>query len=187
MGRQYTAISFDQENNHIQCNNPEVANVLGLTVQLLSFLGEAFDEPPQDGKRARFSRRRTLHLLAGVHLLPRSYIWGLADTIRTGMEGRGPRSMQLLPGSNRLSCRWSTRAPVRCHSVANAQVTVQVVAWSAVLQPPCSWLRWRAAPHAGMRHALPVLVVLGVFGGTRSNVRVIETVAACAVMVVWQS
>jgi hypothetical protein len=32
--------------------------------------------------------RRTLNTIVGAHLLPRSYVWGLADTIRAGMQGR---------------------------------------------------------------------------------------------------
>jgi hypothetical protein len=116
-----------------------------------------------------FVARRTLHALASAHLLPRSYIWGLADTIRTGIEGTWntsqlswsyvPRSWTrlLLPhrADGQAAC-WApgTRA-VRSHLVTDAQLSSFLAA--AVCRPrldgrivpccACAWsvLRGRAA------------------------------------------
>src|SRR5262249_9737209 len=39
------------------------------------------------------SWRFTLARLAQWHIMPRSYVWGFADIIRTGMEGRGTSTL----------------------------------------------------------------------------------------------
>ena len=53
--------------------------------------GDGFNRPMED-KIADVSTaplRATLAFADRHHLLPRAYLWGLADTVRTGVEGRG--------------------------------------------------------------------------------------------------
>jgi Dolichyl-phosphate-mannose-protein mannosyltransferase/Tetratricopeptide repeat len=116
--------------------------------------------------------RKTLHVLAGAHLLPRSYIWGLADTIRTGLEGRGRQSKSAYYFLSVIA----TKLPLGLLALALSGLILLTMRRS-----PRSWrlpglaliflaalflaALARGASSGGMRHALPVLVVLGVFGG----------------------
>ncbi len=146
---------------------------------------EAFNRPlalKMDDVRASVARR-TLHALASAHLLPRPYIWGLADTIRTGMEGRGIPVYFL----GRI---YRDRGPVYYFpTVLAVKLPVGLLALAlsglVLLPMPKSPRSWRlpglalvllaalfmvalarGVSYGGVRHALPVLVVLGVFGGT---------------------
>jgi hypothetical protein len=129
--------------------------------------------------------RRALHGLAGAHLLPRSYVWGLADTIRTGMEGRG------IPVYF-LGRTYRDRGPVYYFPTviaAKLPLGLLLLALSGLVlllmrRSPRSWrlpglaiallaalflvALARGVSYGGMRHALPVLVVLSVFGGMAS-------------------
>lgn len=74
---------------------------LGALLSLWSLHGLRFAESPEG--LDRFNRplgqkiedlrtplfRNALSALAAAHALPRSYLWGLADVLRTGVEGRG--------------------------------------------------------------------------------------------------
>jgi hypothetical protein len=126
--------------------------------------------------------RITLTGMAKTHVLPRAYIWGLADTIRAGVEGRfgtrvffgrayydkGPKyffpgvmavkipiglSLLALTGlflfiRGRMSGEW--RIPL-------ALVVTAALWFLAVLT--------RGATYAGIRHALPAVVLVSVLGG----------------------
>jgi Dolichyl-phosphate-mannose-protein mannosyltransferase len=129
--------------------------------------------------------RRTLDVLARTHVLPRSYIWGLADTIRTGIEGRG------IP-VNFLGRTYRDRGPVYYFpTVLAVKLPIGLLALALsglILLPmpnfPRSWrlpcvalvlmaalflvALARGVSYGGVRHALPVLVVLSVFGGIAS-------------------
>ena len=74
--------------------------LLGSVVVLWSFYLFRFNERPENTEQ--FNRplaikiadvkspiyRNALQVMSNVHLLPRAYVWGLADTIRAGAEGR---------------------------------------------------------------------------------------------------
>ncbi len=148
---------------------------------------EAFNRPlalKMDDVRGSVARR-TLQALARAQLLPRSYIWGLADTVRTGMEGRG------IP-IYFLGRTYRDRGPVYYFpTVLAAKLPLGLLALALsglILLPmrrsPRLWrlpgvalvllaalfliALARGVSYGGIRHALPVLVVLGVFGGTAS-------------------
>jgi tetratricopeptide (TPR) repeat protein len=120
--------------------------------------------------------------MAASHVVPRAYLWGFADTVHAGMEGRpflhlifgkfyvrkGPIyffpamiALKLPIGlialsilglifffSRRLPTQWNFPAAV---VLATAIVFLLVLANGAV--------------YAGIRHALPVLVLLSIFAG----------------------
>ena len=126
--------------------------------------------------------RTALAGLVKTRVLPRAYIWGLADTLRAGVEGRfgtrvffgrayydkGPKyffpgvmavklpiglSLLVLTGSflfisGRMPGEW--RMPL-------ALVVTAALWFLAVLT--------RGATYAGIRHALPAVVLLSVLGG----------------------
>jgi hypothetical protein len=123
-----------------------------------------------------------LAAMARVHVVPRAYLWGFADTVHAGMEGRpypqlifgrvylrqGPKyffpamialklpiglSILALLGlglffARRLSADWNLPASI---------ILVCGILFLVVLA--------RGATYAGIRHALPVLVLLSIFAG----------------------
>ena len=123
-----------------------------------------------------------LATMAATHVVPRAYLWGFADTIRAGMEGRpypqlifgrvyvrrGPKyffpamialklpiglSILALLGlalffGRRLPADWNLPAAI---ILAAAIIFLLVLA--------------RGATYAGIRHALPVVVLLSIFAG----------------------
>jgi tetratricopeptide (TPR) repeat protein len=144
--------------------------------------------------------RMVLTKFASAHLLPRPYIWGFADTIRAGIEGRVETRLfyghmyyanppwYFFPGviaaklplgslllivlgiflfaSRRLPGEWRTSTLV---------VAIVVVGFLGVLS--------RGANYGGLRHALPLAVLLYIFAGLAlyaalvSDSRVFRTVA----------
>lgn len=123
-----------------------------------------------------------LALMAAAHVVPRAYLWGFADTIRAGMEGR--ESPKLFFGKI-----YHFRGP---RYFFPAMIAVKLpIGLLAVLMlglflflarripPDWSWplkivlavailfllVLSRGSTYAGIRHALPVVVLLGVFAG----------------------
>ncbi len=123
-----------------------------------------------------------LEIMAATHVVPRAYLWGFADTIRAGMEGR--ESPKLFFGQV-----YHFRGP-RYFFPAMIAVKLPIGLLALVLlglflflarRIPPDWI-WpssivlavaiffllvlsRGATYAGIRHALPVVVLLAVFGG----------------------
>jgi hypothetical protein len=127
--------------------------------------------------------RFALEKLAQWHVFPRSYVWGLADIVRTGMEGRAystyafgrltfmVRRPLIFPGYiavklpivltllSLFGCavifRWNTPD-------ADKHVALVLLALAAVLLIILARSR---ADYAGVRHALTVYFVMAIFGG----------------------
>ncbi len=153
--------------------------------------------------------RRILTSMSTIRLVPRSYIWGLADTTRAGMEGRGIRvyffgriyrdrgpfyyfptvigaklPMGLLAlaiaGLVLLAIR---KIPQSSRLPALAAALLAVFFLIALV---------RGVSYGGIRHALPIVVVLAMFGGmavavafgTRSRAARLVTAAAFLVAIV---
>ena len=123
-----------------------------------------------------------LEAMATTHIVPRAYLWGFADTIRAGMEGRdklqlifgkvydfrGPR--YFFPGMIAVKVPiglivlmliglflfFSRRIPLDWISPCGTVLTVAIL-FLLVLS--------RGATYAGIRHALPVVVLLAGFAG----------------------
>ena len=126
--------------------------------------------------------RAALLLATSAHVVPRAYLWGLADTIRAGLEGRN----QPVPFFGRV---YSNRGPLQYFPAVLAAklplgLLALVLAGLVLLGtriPPAPWrlpslgllalagafliALMRGASYAGVRHALPVLVSLAVCGG----------------------
>ena len=126
--------------------------------------------------------RTALTGIAKTHVLPRAYIWGLADTLRAGLEGRfgtrvffgrvyfdqGPKyffpgvmAVKLPIGLSLLALTGLfllfTRRMPREWRMPLAFVVIAALWFLAVLT--------RGATYAGIRHALPAVVLLSVLGG----------------------
>jgi hypothetical protein len=126
--------------------------------------------------------RRSLRFLADGHLLPRSYIWGLADTIRAGFErgipvnffGRSysPKDVPVYYFPVELVAK----LPLGLLALAIAGLVLllrrrapfewQVPLLGLILLGSV-WLivLTRGVPYAGIRHALALLVVAALLGG----------------------
>lgn len=150
--------------------------------------------------------RFALGQMAAIHVVPRAYIWGLADTIRAGIEGRAqfrlafgrlyykrePKyffpgvigvklpiglSVLVLMG---LALFFARRLP-REWILAVGMVLLASVWFVGVLSSGSSY--------GGIRHALPVVVLLAVMGGITthaavpSNSKLLRAVVAVAFLV----
>jgi hypothetical protein len=128
------------------------------------------------------SYRLILTAMSKMHIVPRAYIWGFADTVHAGMEGRmitelafgrtydrkapwyffpGVIAVKLPIGLGLLSVLGialfiGRRLPAEWN-FAGAMLFVTLIVFFLVLS--------RAATYAGIRHAIPVVTLLGVFGG----------------------
>lgn len=123
--------------------------------------------------------RAALQGIRAMHILPRAYIWGLADAVRAGLEGRvdpitafgrayngsGPRyyfpAMVALKLPIGLICvlliglfAFATR---RIFSEGILTVLAATVFFLLVLSA--------GSTYAGIRHAMPVVVLLAIIGG----------------------
>lgn len=128
--------------------------------------------------------RDLLTTLDRWHILPRSYLWGLADTVRAGVEGRG-QNEHLLWGTMVYGAPpWYTWPSFIAAKVPLGLLALAVVGGIALTRTLTTPLRrWSAAAvlmlaathlvalsgslgtYAGVRHALPVVVALGVVAG----------------------
>lgn len=144
-----------------------------------------------------------LATMAATHVVPRAYLWGFADTIRAGMVGRpypqvifgrvyvrkGPRyffpamiALKLPVGLSVLALLglgifFARRLPPEWNLPASI-ILAAAILFLLVLAA--------GATYAGIRHALPVVVLLSVFAGIfaeqaiASNSKSLQAIAAIA-------
>jgi len=153
--------------------------------------------------------RGVLSLMDKTRVVPRAYLWGFADTIHAGMEGR--ETKQIFLGK-----LYSPKAPRYFFPVvigAKLPVGLSMLVLLGLFffltrRVPKEWLLpggfllamalWfllvlsGGATYAGVRHALPVVVLLSVFagmsiamaipspGGARRAIVALAVLAACA-------
>jgi cytochrome bd-type quinol oxidase subunit 2 len=116
-------------------------------------------------------------------LLPRSYLWGLADTVRAGVEGRG-QNVHLLWGVRHVGAPpWYTWPSFVLAKVPLAMLGLMLVGLASLRRATSERSRWVVASvlamalihllalrgsqgtYAGVRHALPVVTALAVMAG----------------------
>jgi tetratricopeptide (TPR) repeat protein len=124
--------------------------------------------------------------MASSHVVPRAYLWGFADTIRSGLEGRaftltafgrsyfktGPK--YFFPGVIALKLPVGLGVLVAIGLllfVAHRLPRDWNVGLSIVLGALLLFLLVlaRGATYGGIRHALPVVVLLSIFGGVAAK------------------
>lgn len=171
------------------------AGVLGIAV-LWAMYGFRFHAGPDgsDGfNRAMADKVADLNiphwrLAIGVadeaRLLPRAYLWGLADTVRAGVEGRGQSSHLVWGVSHKGEPPWFTWPSIVASKLPLALAAMTVLGLAAVrlrvLSPAGRWLLLAAAgaggvhlaalmsgqgTYGGIRHALPLVVLLALPAG----------------------
>lgn len=155
---------------------------------------DGFNHPLED-KIAEVSLphwRAALSFADRVHLLPRAYLWGLADTVRTGVEGRGITVHRI------WGHEFEGRAPwFAWPAIVLAKVPLGLLALALLGGVLC----WRArlaataravlvlAFAAGVFHMLALIGSNGVWGGVRHALPFIGLLAipaGAAVAVAWQ-
>ncbi|WP_146141353.1 ArnT family glycosyltransferase [Spirosoma oryzae] len=171
-----------------------VAGVLiGAVVVLWGFYGFRYRDSPAEGEF--FNRplttkiddiqsplsRTVLHGLADVHLLPASYLWGLADTFRAGVEGRPYPAFAF--GKSYLNRApfyyapgiWGAKLPIGLllltlaglvlHVLGKLPITSRLPVAALGLLAGLFWLALATgSTYGGVRHALSLLPLLAVLG-----------------------
>ena len=128
--------------------------------------------------------RALIEVADRMQVLPRSYLWGLADTVRAGVEGRG-QSEHLLWGKVYAGAPpWHTWPSVIASKLPLGLMALALLGAIALLRLPLSRdARWASggvaavtiahlaalmssqATYAGVRHAMPLVVALAILGG----------------------
>lgn len=117
-------------------------------------------------------------------LLPRAYLWGLADTVRTGVEGRGISEHFVWGRTYEGRAPWFTWPAILASKVPLALLALSLVgvalSWRASLPAASRWALWTVIGASslhllallgsqgiwgGVRHAMPLLVALSVPAG----------------------
>jgi tetratricopeptide (TPR) repeat protein len=150
--------------------------------------GEVFNRPLADkiGDVQSPAYRFALTEIASSHVAPRAYVWGFADTIRSGLEGRaftltafgrsyfktGPR--YFFPGVIALKLPIGLGILVLIGLFlffARRLPSDWNVGLSIVLAASLLFLLVLAlgSTYGGIRHALPVVVLLSIFGGVAAQ------------------
>ncbi|SEL68152.1 hypothetical protein SAMN05428989_2229 [Pseudoxanthomonas sp. GM95] len=130
------------------------------------------------------TQRAVLTFADRTHLLPRSYVWGLADTLRAGVEGRGQRNHWLFGHKFKGAPPWffwpgelAAKIPLPLLAAAllgllalwrapltGAQRRLLVMMAALGLGYWLSLLSSRGT-YAGVRHALPMFLPLATLAG----------------------
>lgn len=131
------------------------------------------------------SWQRLLHGADALRLVPRAYVWGLADTVRAGVEGRGQDEHYLFGRTWEGHPPWFFWLGIVAAKVPLPHLALALVGALALAvgPPPTGRRRWAlvalavmAVAHffalmssqgtyGGVRHALPLVLVLGVVAG----------------------
>ena len=118
------------------------------------------------------------------HLLPRAYLWGLADTVRTGVEGRGIAAHLVWGKVHEGRTPWFTWPAILAAKIPLALSALAllglVLPWRTRLPSTARWMlvvlfgagalhlsALMASPSAwgGVRHATPLIAMAAILGG----------------------
>ena len=148
--------------------------------------GDRFNRPlaAKIDEVSRAPLRAALGIADRYRLLPRAYLWGLADTLRTGVDGRNialhlvwgkvyegrtpwftwpaivaaklPLALSALALLG-LGLLWRAPLPASARWMLGALAAASLLHLAALMVAPSAW--------GGVRHATPLLVAMGVLGG----------------------
>ncbi len=118
------------------------------------------------------------------HLLPRAYLWGLADTVRTGVEGRGIAAHLVWGKIYEGRTPWFTWPAILAAKLPLALSALSLLGFALLWRAPLAkTARWMLAALAGagllhllalmdspaawggVRHATPLIAVAAILGG----------------------
>ncbi len=126
-----------------------------------------------------------IQLADTAHLLPRPYLWGLADTVRAGVEGRGIATHLIWGKKYHGRTPWFTwpailAAKIPLALLALSALGVALLLWRSRLNPATRWmlaaLAFASVGHlaalvvspaawGGVRHATPLILAAAILGG----------------------
>ena len=168
-----------------------VAGLLGLLL-LWSMYGFRFHAGPDgsDGfNRAMADKVADLnipHWREGIafadaaHLLPRAYLWGLADTVRAGVEGRGQGSHLVWGVSHKGRPPWFTWPSILVSKIPLGLMLMSLLGLLAlrwVPMPPAARWTLAAAGGIGLLHLLALMSGQGTYGGIRHALPIVVLLA----------
>jgi tetratricopeptide (TPR) repeat protein len=149
--------------------------------------GDAFNRalPDKIAEVTKPGLRDALSFADRQHLLPRAYLWGLADTLRTGVDGRNialhlvwgklhegrtpwftwpailaakiPLALSALALLGLVLLSWRARLPSTARWMLAALAAASVFHLAALMVSPAAW--------GGVRHATPLILAAAVLGG----------------------
>jgi hypothetical protein len=151
--------------------------------------GETFNRPlaakiaDVDSPVYRFALKH----MAAAHLVPRAYIWGLADTVHTGLEGRAIQQIAFgrwyyvrapwyfFPGvvAVKLPIGLILLALAGLFLILRRRLPTEWELPAAVLVAALLWFFFfllRGVTYAGIRHALPAVPIVAILAGLASHV-----------------
>jgi hypothetical protein len=135
------------------------------------------------------TQRAVLHAVDRMHLLPRPYLWGLADTLRTGVEGRGQDNFWLFGTKYKHAAPWFFWPGM-------IAAKLPLALWLAVAGGLLAL--WRAPLQRGQRLLLATMAVLalahlaallssnGTWGGIRHALPLYVPLATLAGVLTWR-
>jgi len=128
--------------------------------------------------------RTAIHGADAARIVPRAYLWGLADTVRAGIEGRGTLSTFLWGRRIEGTPPWYVWPSLILSKVPLGLMVMTLLGVAALWRMPLSIeARWCLAAtlvmalahgaallasnkaYGGVRHALPIVAALAVFAG----------------------
>jgi hypothetical protein len=134
--------------------------------------------------------RGTLQASVDLRLLPRAYVWGLADTLRAGIEGRGNAGTLLwgefVPGPP----PWYAWPSFIVAKMPLALLAAALLGMSALWRAPLTpRMRWTLAAVAAMAlgHAAALAISHSAFAGFRHATPVAFALAIPAGALVWRA
>ncbi|MEZ5545784.1 MAG: phospholipid carrier-dependent glycosyltransferase [Lysobacteraceae bacterium] len=116
-----------------------------------------------------------------AHLLPRPYLWGLADTVRAGVEGRGIATHLIWGEKYHGRTPWFTwpailAAKIPLALLALSALGVALLLWRSGLNPATRWML-AALAFASIGHLAALIVSPAAWGGVRHATPLILTAA----------
>lgn len=130
--------------------------------------------------------RMALSAMARSHMAPRAYIWGLADTVRAGLEGRADPVFAFGRTYLNAAPRYFFLGVMVLKLPIGTSLLVLLGLWLyGARRLPNGWgapqfvilaasvffllVLMRGVTYGGIRHALPIVVLLSVFAGTAAQ------------------
>ena len=155
---------------------------------------DAFNRPMAD-KIAELNLpgwREGIRFADGYRLLPRAWLWGLADTVRTGVEGRGI-AMHFIWGTPYMGAPpWFAWPAILASKVPLALIALSmlgaVLLWRTPLPASARWTLFAVLATCGF-HLLALVGSGGVWGGVRHALPLVgglAILAGAAVSQAWQ-
>lgn len=126
------------------------------------------------------------------HLLPRAYLWGLADTVRTGVEGRGIGAHFIAGTLHMGQPPWLSWPAILASKLPLALIALTALGgallWRSRLTPGARWTLL-AVLGACVVHLIALMGSGGVWGGVRHAMPLIggaSILTGAAVALAWQ-